>query len=780
MYWFCVPFFDNEKKTTLENTGWKNRTRRKMLDYPFDDCVLSPFLLAACVMKMTERNKIFVLVLLLAIGSIQCSFWNEIPARCIYDRTRRFACSNTTFVHTIPLFTDRSYEMEEHHVDIQDCVFQLPLRDLLSRVGTSIENLTLSNNSFSLSALESGLIFEGGLFFRLLISLDVHDESGLQWSQLNGSYFPQLIKLDLSNNRWTNESHLVFDRKFYPRLTVLNLSHNRLTTIDRLIGNALHRVETLILSFNPLESIADRISQFQFLTVLDLSSTPIKQLFSLTLVPRLQTLRCQLCRQIPSWEYEKFLGNCSEMNVHHLQLDFTEANIDSLKSFNPSMGCIKSLILNRQNLVGSITTGDLLQSTHLERIEARENYAIDYIYLNVYDHLLSIDFSENIYLKQVILRLKSDSTHLQRLSLSNTALDSFSIDFFNRTAKYVHIDVIDMSHGRLETLEFLQYLTFHSLDLSYNLLKIVDIDSIHFRHGMYNLALMNLLNLSSNGMEFVNITWENESPHALDLTDNKLETLELHGQTTYSVHLAKNPKLSVSPATMQLDLPGLKYLDLTDVQLDSFETLNYLHNLSNIRTLILDDNRLSKGHRTLNWHTFSPWHQYLTHLSLRNMSLNHIEAGARLNDFYHLLTVDFSANVHLNCDCDLHPFVRWLKTPPPPLADFEEPLEKVFRVDCPVSLFSLPCDVDDDVDNRSEGRPRHSPLLGHVTWLRTFFILMVFASILFAVYQMANRRLRYLRSRFYQRVHTDGDIITLNERHITHKTPGDWSAIEHM
>lgn len=725
-------------------------------------------------MKMTERNKIFVLVVLLGIGSIQCSFWNEIPPRCIYDRTRRFACSNTTFVHAIPLFTDHSYEFQDHHVDIRESAFQLPLRDLLSRVGTNIENLTLSNNSFSLSAAESGLIFEGRIFFRLLVSLDVHDELGLQWSQLNGSYFPQLIKLDLSNNQFTNETRFVFDRKFYPTLKSLDLSRNRLCTIDRLTGNALHGIETLILSFNPLESLGDQIDRFQSLTLLDLSSTPIKQLFSLVSVPHLQTLRCQLCRQIPSWEYEKFLGNCSAMNVHHLQLDFTEANIHSLKPFNPSMSCIKSLILSRQNLVGSIATDDLLQSTYLEHIEARENYAIDYIYLNVYDHLLSIDFSENIYLTQVILRLKSDSTHLQRLSLSNTALNDFSIDFYNRTAKYVHIDVIDMSHGRLETLEFLQYLTFHSLDLSYNRLKIVDIDLIHFRHGMYNLALMNLLNFSSNGMEFVKINWENESPHTIDLTDNKLESVELHGQATYSVKLAKNPKLAVSSTTLQLDLPGLKSLDLTSIQLDSFENLVYLHNLSNIRTLTLDDNRLLKGHRTLNWHTFSPWHQYLTHLSLRNMSLDRIEAGARLTDFYHLLTVDLYSNEHLKCDCDLHPFVRWLKTAPPPLMDFEEPVQKVLRVACPTSVLSLSCDDDlTNQDDRTEQRPRHYHLFGQGTLFRTLFLLMVFASIMFVVFQLANRRLRYLRSTFYQRVYTDGNIITLNERHITQKPQDD-------
>ena len=70
----------------------------------------------------------------------------------------------------------------------------------------------------------------------------------------------------------------------------------------------------------------------------------------------------------------------------------------------------------------------------------------------------------------------SDYTYLQRLIISHTALNDFSIDFYNTTLKFLHIDVIDMSYSRLETLDFLKYLTFYTLDVSYNRLKIIDID----------------------------------------------------------------------------------------------------------------------------------------------------------------------------------------------------------------------------------------------------------------------------------------------------------------
>jgi hypothetical protein len=709
---------------------------------------------------MSVKQAIFVsFLILIYLEQIHCSFWNEIPQRCIYDRRALFACWNTTFIHPIPLFNDLVYTMQNHQVEIHDSVFQLSLGDLLVNVGTNIENLTLINNTFSSSTIDTNVIFEGGIFFRLLLTLQIQDQQGIQWMQLNGSYFPQLIKLDLSNNRLSNQQKLVFDHQYYPKLKSLNLSFNQLKSIENLIGNGLNTIEILILSNNPLESLNNQLNQFQSLHTLDLSSTPIKQLFSLSLVPNLQTFICQQCRQIPSWEYEKFLSNCSQLNI-----DLTRSNIYSIKLFNPYIKCIKNLILNDQNLVDPITTNDLLYSINLESIQAKINYHIDYVYLNVYDHLLSIDFSENIYLNQMILRLMSNYTHLQSLILSHTALNDFTVDFYNTTLKFLHIDFIDMSYSRLETLEFLKYLTFHTLDVSYNRLKIIDIDIIHYRQGMYDLSSMNLLNLSSNDMEYIKINWDNQSPHTIDLSNNKLESLELHGQTTYKIFLSNNRKLSLTKTTFNLDFPSLQYLDLTSIQLHSLEHLIYLHNLTNIHTLILNNNRLSKEHRILNWQIFSPWHQYLTHLLLGNMSLEQLDSGARLNDFYHLLTIDFSLNNHLKCDCKLQPFIQWLQTPPPPLIDFYEPLQKLLRINCPISLFDIRCEDD----NQRSQQTFYS--LTHSSSFKTLFILIIFILILLTTFKLIDRRIKRLRARFYQRVYTDVDIITLNERHVTHKT----------
>ena len=71
------------------------------------------------------------------------------------------------------------------------------------------------------------------------------------------------------------------------------------------------------------------------------------------------------------------------------------------------------------------------------------------------------------------------------------------------------------------------------------------------------------------------------------------------------------------------------------------------------------------------------------------MSIEQIDSGVYLNDYYHLLTIDFYLNNNLQCDCILHPFINWLKTPPPPLTDFYEPLHKVLSIDCPISLFDI-------------------------------------------------------------------------------------------
>ena len=58
------------------------------------------------------------------------------------------------------------------------------------------------------------------IYFRLLQTLKIHDQEGLQWSQLNTSYFPQLIKLDLSYNQFTNRQKLVFNQQYFPEIKI--------------------------------------------------------------------------------------------------------------------------------------------------------------------------------------------------------------------------------------------------------------------------------------------------------------------------------------------------------------------------------------------------------------------------------------------------------------------------------------------------------------------------------------------------------------------------------
>ena len=692
------------------------------------------------------KEHALVIFFLLFIQKSKCSFWNEIPPRCIYDRTTLFSCWNTTFTHPIPLFNDLTYTLQNHHVQIRDSNFQLSLNDLFIHVGPNIEHLTLINNTFS------SIVYNGSqeIYFRLLQSLEIHDKKGLQWLQLNTSYYPQLTKLDLSYNQFTNKQQLIFNQQSFPILKSLNLSHNQLQSIDNLTGNILNRIEGLILSFNPLETILNKLYEFQSLIFLDLSSTSIKQLFSLTLLPRLETFLCRQCQQIPVNEYEKFLLNCSQFK-NYLILDFSETKITSVELFNP---CVKDLTLNNQSLIDSVSTEDFLSSTNLENIQMRNIDRMSYVHLNVYDRLKSIDFSDNNNLRQVSLHLLSDYTYLQRLILSHTAVKDFSIHFNNTKLKYLHVDIIDMSYSRLETLDFLHYLTFYSLDVSFNRLKNIDINQIHFRHGMYELSLMNFLNLSSNDMESIRINWDNESPHTIDLSLNNLQSIKLHGQSTYTLLLNNNSNLSLTPATFNVDLPSLQYLDLNTIHLDSLENLIYLHNLSNIHTLILNNNHLHKQHRTLNWHIFYPWHQNLTHISLRNLSLEKIDPNVYLNDYYHLLTINLYDNDDLKCDCILHPFINWLKTPPPPLADFYEPLNKVLSIDCPVSLFDLQCD----------DRKTTSTL---------FIVSLIVGIVLIMVLVIAKLLVCYIkrqRSKSYHRMLIDSDAIALNETNIIEKT----------
>ncbi|CAM4936531.1 unnamed protein product [Rotaria socialis] len=695
------------------------------------------------------KEQFLISILLIFIEKTKCSFWTEIPPQCIYDRTTLFSCWNATFTHPIPLFNDLSYTLKNHNVQIRDSYFYLSLNDLFNNVGSNIEILSLLNNTFSSPLFNQ----TEKIYFRLLRSLRIHDEKRLQWYQLNTSYFPQLIDLDLSYNGFADEKILLFNQQNFPTLKYLNLSHNQLRSIDSLTGNCLNRIETLILSFNPLTTVVNQISEFQSLRFLDLSSTVIKQLFSITLLPRLETFLCRQCQQIPMNEYEKFLTNCSLFH-NHLILDLTETNINSLSLFNPHIKCMKNLIFNNQHLINSVSTKDLLLSVNLENIQIRNIDKIDSIQLNVYDRLKSIDFNDNMNLQYVSLHLMSDYTYLQLLTISNTAVKNFSIDFNQTTKDILHVDVIDMSHSRLETLDFLKYLTFYTLDVSYNRLKIIDINQIHFSHGMYELSSMNLLNLSSNRMEFIRINWENESPHTIDLSENNLKSIKLQGQSTYSLLLNQNRNLSIKPTTFIIDLPLLRYLNLNSIQFDSFENLVYLHNISNMHTLLLNNNQLKKRHRTLNWSIFYPWHRTLTHLSLQNISLENIDFGVTLNEYYHLLTIDFFSNTHLKCDCSLKPFINWLKTPPLPLADFYEPLNKVLGIECPVRLFDLKCDV-------RKAKLRifiATPIIG----ILIIIVIMIFK--LFYSY------LKVKPSKPYQHMATDNDSIALTEQSVIQKS----------
>ena len=694
------------------------------------------------------RKYPIILFLCLCIEQIHCAFWNDIPARCVYDRTTLFSCWNTTFVQSIPLFNDLAYTLQNHRVQIRDSNFQLSLIDLFAYVGTNIEQLVLINNTFSSMTFNQS----AKIYFRSLQTLQIQDRQAIQWFQLNCSYFPQLIKLDLSYNQLTNEKELRFNQQNFPVLKLLDLSHNQLRTIDHFSGSQLDQLEILILSFNPLQTIINEIGRFSSLVVLDLSSTSIKQLGSLTLLPRLERFHCRQCKEILLHEYETFFGNCS----HHLIVNISQTTIHSFKSFNSSIKCFKDLTIDNQSMQSSMTIEDFSFGINLENLQLRFMEQLTSIQLNIYDRLKSIDFSENKDLTQVHLYLKSDYIYLQRLRISHTMLKDFAVNFNSTTREFLHVDVIDMSDNRLESVEFLRYLTFFSLDLSFNRLKIIDIDHVHFRHGMYELTFMNLFNLSSNQIESAKIHWDNESPHTIDFSSNNLQSVRLDGQTTYTLFFNNNPRLAITPATFALDVPLLQYLDLASIQFDNLENLIYLHNLSNIRTLILNNNQLRMTHRTLNWNIFYPWHRNLTHVSLKNISLEKIERGVYLRDYYHLLTVDLYDN-DISCNCLLEPFITWLKVPPPPLADFYEPLNKVLSLNCPVSLVEMSCN-----DQRNNSKLLIVLTLGGVSLVMLLIILKI-------VHCYIKRRW----SKPYDRMDLENDFIALDETNFIKETDGD-------
>jgi len=664
-----------------------------------------------------------------------CSFWNEIPRRCVYDRTTLLSCWNTTFNQSIPLFNDLSYTLQNHQVQIENSIFYLSLNDLFAKVAEHIAYLKLCNNQFS-----SDIKIQR-LYFRVLQTLEIHNELGIEWFQLKSSYFPQLIRLDLSNNNFTSKTNFNFSQQYFPLLKSLNFSHNQLSTLDNFHGNIFHRVESLDLSFNPLQTIQTKLNEFSSLIYLDLSSTLIKQLIPIHLLPHLEILNLRQCSQIPIEQYETMFDNCSK----DLQLDLSQTKVNSLKYFERR--CVKNLILIENSFENRIN--DFQSTENLESIQINSIDEINSISLNIYDRLKSIDFSLNFNLKRVDFHLQSNYVYLQRLIISYTSLKNIILDFNQTNLQFLHIDFIDLSHNRLETIDFIEQLTFSSLDLSFNLLKIIDINPISFRSGMHELISMNFLNLSSNSLEYVNIHWNNESPHVVDLSKNSLETVYLHGQTTYTLILNENFNLTLDPMKFSLNLPFLTSLYMNSIALKSFEYLIYIHNLTNLRTLELNHNQLDKQSRILNWNIFYPWHRNLTHISLRNMSIERIDKGVYLNDYYHLLTVNLFDN-RVSCDCILHPFIVWLQVPPPMLPDFYEPLKKDLYLDCPISI------LNDECDSRSV---KSIILISIAVTLILVLCLVIFA------FWLRKRQ----SSKSYDRMLTvggddhDDDVIALNE-----------------
>jgi hypothetical protein len=135
------------------------------------------------------------------------------------------------------------------------------------------------------------------------------------------------------------------------------------------------------------------------------------------------------------------------------------------------------------------------------------------------------------------------------------------------------------------------------------------------------------------------------------------------------------------------------------------------------------------------------------------MSLEKIDPGIYLKEYPHLLTIDLYEN-NFDCDCILEPFINWLKTPPPPLADFYEPLHKVLILDCPVSLFDLQCD---------DGKMKSTLFIG-------IFIIGISLIILLTMVKILHCYIKRKRSNSYHHLFTGNDVIALNETNLIQKT----------
>ncbi|KAL4310553.1 hypothetical protein GQ457_01G033300 [Hibiscus cannabinus] len=371
------------------------------------------------------------------------------------------------------------------------------------------------------------------------------------------SELSSLRHLSLANNQLEGSNHLNGFRWFsrLDNLKTLDLSSNSLKNDIMFHVSGLSSLKTLILGSNGLEGNLGHIPGLNNLTnlkYLDLSWNKIESILN----------QDQTQLRLTRLEELDLSGNLFRNNAF---------------SFPKELSSLKYLIMERNNLQGSLDIKGLNYLTNLKRLYLSGN-RIEAFNLA---ELEELDLSSNLFRNNTFsfLFLKKFSS-LEFLNMEGNKLEG-SLDI-KESSNLRNLKKLDLSGNRIESLESFK-------DGDTKLMLLTHLEELHLDSNLFNNSVFASLNWISN-LKSLSIN-QNQLEGSLDMKDLDvfayLRELDLSGN-------------QLKDFVIHEGLGYLKKLQVLDLSENAFEGMlpHCLGNMTSLRELDISDNQFS-GNLTL-------------------------------------------------------------------------------------------------------------------------------------------------------------------------------------
>lgn len=400
------------------------------------------------------------------------------------------------------------------------------------------------------------------------------DVTGIKISSLDGNvfdYFVNLTSLNLSNNQISQIEKEHF-KQIGESLELLNLSNNQISSLDDIYFNSFKKLLKLDLSNNQVKEIKkeDFSKIGKTLKILNLSNNKISSfrdhIFDSFVNLTHLSLNNNQISQIKQMHFSQIAENLELLNLSSNKISSLDLNVLSL------FKKLKDLNLSNN------------QISHIKK-ENFKQIAKTLNYLNLSNNKIS-SLDLNIFYSFV---------RLWRLDLSNNQISKIKKEPSSKIAKALF--QLDLSNNKIESLHddiFDSFVNLKTLYLSNN--QISQIKKEHFKQigkTLFHLYLSNN-RISSLHVDvfdsFEKLTW-------LDLSNNQISQVENKhfnkiAKTLNRLYLSNNKIESLDIFDSSVVGEHLTWLDLASNNL-FLENLSFLTNVSNLKNLLLSNNRLA-------------------------------------------------------------------------------------------------------------------------------------------------------------------------------------------